>query len=157
MFSPASHPSTVNSARKCSQIIARGLQGAAGTMESSSILQIETQQGWEMSPHTPTRSMCDGWPDQKLNTPWGPWRHIKATRAGQALGFCFFLSLPFSKHRKCATMTKCSGMFQFALNCITLQQEIRVSSAVPKEGPAYPPTVYTRYTSVSFGGGQVEK
>lgn len=45
MFSPASHPSTVNSARKCSQIIARGLQGAAGTMESSSSLQIETQQG----------------------------------------------------------------------------------------------------------------
>lgn len=54
-------------------------------------------------------------------------------------------------------MTKCSGMFQFALNCITLQQEIRVSSTVPKEGPAYPPAVYTRYTSVSFGGGQVEK
>lgn len=77
------------------------------------------------------------------------------SRAG--FGFCFFLSLPFSKHRKCATMTKCSGMFQFALNCITLQQEIRVSSAVPKKGPAYPPTVYTRYTSVSFGGGQVEK
>lgn len=100
MFSPASHPSTVNSARKCSQIIARGLQGAAGTMESSSSLQIETQQGWEMSPRPPTRSMCDGWPDQKLNTPWGPWRHIKATRAGQALGFLFFFKPPLFKAQK---------------------------------------------------------
>lgn len=111
MFSPASHPSTVNSARKCSQIIARGLQGAAGTMESSSSLQIETQQGWEMSPHPPTRSMCDGWPDQKLNTPWGPWRHIKATRAGQALGFLFFFKPPLFKAQK---------MCDYVLACFNL-------------------------------------
>lgn len=27
----------------------------------------------------PSRTLCDGWPEHKLSTPWGPWRNAKAT------------------------------------------------------------------------------
>lgn len=52
-------------------------------------LQIESQQGWEMSSPPLLRLCCDGWPLHKLHMLWGHWRQVKAHREAQ-------VSFPYS-------------------------------------------------------------